>query len=227
MHCEQRSNIHSFYRRHFGISYRHSDYSRDRAFANDARGPYDAPRSYDESEPADDAGYDERAAPPGISTEDLPDPNSPGAKLMVGYCTQCHNLPSPSMHTSAEWPGVAQRMFDRISILAGMSSGWMGMMRMKAPSAEQQEIMVSYLQAHALTPLGPNEIPSPDSPGAVEFKSACSQCHGLPDPKLHTADEWPAVLTRMQFNMRSMGKQVISDNEKNEIAAYLSEHAKQ
>lgn len=165
--------------------------------------------------------------PPGISTEDLPDPDSQGAKLMVGYCTQCHNLPSPFMHTSAEWPAVAQCMFDRISILAGMSSGWMGMMRMKAPSSEQQEIIVSYLQAHALKPLGPNEIPSPGSPGAAEFKSACSQCHGLPDPKLHTADEWPAVLTRMQFNMRSMGKQVISDKEKNEIAAYLSEHAKQ
>lgn len=37
--------------------------------------------------------------PPGIEPEDLPETDSTGAKLIVRYCTQCHNLPSPSMHT--------------------------------------------------------------------------------------------------------------------------------
>ena len=44
--------------------------------------------------------------PPGIKPEALPDPGSPGAKFLNSYCTQCHNLPSPLMHTAEEWPVV-------------------------------------------------------------------------------------------------------------------------
>ena len=71
--------------------------------------------------------------PPGIEPEDLPETDSTGAKLIVRYCTQCHNLPSPSMHTTEEWTEVAQRMFNRLSWMSGMREEWMGMMWMKAP----------------------------------------------------------------------------------------------
>jgi hypothetical protein len=118
------------------------------------------------------------------------------------------------MHTSGEWPDAAERMFDRISIMAGMSETWMGTKRIKAPSVEEHVTIVRYLKAHSLQPLGPNEIPSPAFPGAATFKNAYSQCHALPDPKLHTAGEWPAVVARMQINMRTMGKQVITYDEK-------------
>ena len=33
------------------------------------------------------------------------------------------------------------------------------------------------------------------------FAIACSQCHVLPDPRRHTALEWPQVVERMQRNM--------------------------
>jgi hypothetical protein len=33
------------------------------------------------------------------------------------------------------------------------------------------------------------------------FGIACSQCHALPDPRRHTAREWPAVVERMQRHM--------------------------
>ena len=34
--------------------------------------------------------------PEGIQRETLPKPDDPGAKLLIRYCGQCHNLPSPS-----------------------------------------------------------------------------------------------------------------------------------
>jgi predicted amidohydrolase len=33
------------------------------------------------------------------------------------------------------------------------------------------------------------------------FSIACSQCHALPDPRRHTAREWPEVVERMQRHM--------------------------
>ncbi|MGH7790908.1 MAG: hypothetical protein ACREOB_01200 [Thermodesulfobacteriota bacterium] len=92
-----------------------------------------------------------------------------------------------------------------------MREEWMGMMWMKVPSFEEQEIIVDYLKAHSLKPITPGTVPSLESPEAIPFKSVCSQCHALLDPKLHTADEWPNVVERMRINMRIMGKHVITD----------------
>jgi hypothetical protein len=165
--------------------------------------------------------------PPGIEPEDLPAPESKGAELVVLYCTQCHNLPSPSMHTSEQWPGVAQRMFKRLSWMSERRKKWMGMMWMKAPSPDEQKNIVAYLKAYSLKSIRPDTIPSPESPGAISFKNVCSQCHALPDPKLHTAVEWPAVVERMQVNMKIMDKPVITDHEKEKIITYLIKHANQ
>ena len=165
--------------------------------------------------------------PPGIEPEDLPEPDSTGAKLLVRYCTQCHTLPSPSMHTAQEWPEVTQRMFNRLSWMSGMREEWMGMMWMKAPSPNEQKDIVAYLKANSLKPIRPDTIPSPDSPGAISFKNTCSQCHALPDPKLHIAEEWPAVVERMRVNMKIMGKPVITDQEKEKTISYLVNNAKE
>jgi len=35
--------------------------------------------------------------PAGIRAESLPDPASPGARVLVQYCTLCHALPSPAV----------------------------------------------------------------------------------------------------------------------------------
>ncbi|MDA8421993.1 MAG: c-type cytochrome [Nitrospiraceae bacterium] len=160
--------------------------------------------------------------PLGITPEDLPLPDSPGAKLLVRYCTQCHNLPSPAMHTAEQWPGVTSRMFSRMSMMSAM----IGMMNVELPSSEEQQAIVSYLKTNAMKSLSPSELPAPGSQGAVLFKETCSQCHPLPDPKLHTADEWPKVVDRMQSNMRSMGKKIITDNEKTEVVGYLTRYGR-
>lgn len=41
---------------------------------------------------------------------ELPDPHSPGAGLVTGYCTECHGVPDPASHPAAEWPAVVERM---------------------------------------------------------------------------------------------------------------------
>ncbi len=167
--------------------------------------------------------------PPGINPEDLPDPQSEGARLLTRSCTQCHNLPSPAMHTAEEWPAVVQRMVARMSMMARM--GGMGMMRMmpqiETPSGKQQATILSYLQSHALRSIVPDVLPSPRSPEAVTFQNVCSQCHGLPDPALHTAEEWPTVVERMRGNMRTMGKRVITEEEKEDIVSYLTRNARE
>jgi cytochrome c5 len=160
--------------------------------------------------------------PLGITTADLPSPNSPGAKLLVLYCTQCHSLPSPSMHTAEQWPAVNSRMFSRMSMMSGM----MGMMKVELPSSEEQRTIVSYLKTNAMRSLAPSKLPDPGSQGAVLFNEMCSQCHPLPDPKLHTADEWPKIVDRMQSNTRSMGKKVITGNEKTDVVGYLTRYGR-
>ena len=40
----------------------------------------------------------------------LPEPDSDGARQVAIYCTQCHATPPPSLHTAAEWRGLASAM---------------------------------------------------------------------------------------------------------------------
>jgi cytochrome c5 len=156
--------------------------------------------------------------PPGIRPPDLPEPESPGAKLLSTYCAQCHHLPSPRMHTAADWPRVAGRMLMRERMMAGMRGM---MMQVKAPTSQDEEALLQYLKTHAMQALIPGAVPAPDSPGAALFQQTCAQCHALPDPKQHAASEWSAVVERMRQNMITMGRREITDREAKEITAYL------
>ncbi|WHZ14939.1 MAG: hypothetical protein OJF52_001779 [Nitrospira sp.] len=109
--------------------------------------------------------------PPGITPQDLPEPESRGAKLLNAYCSQCHNLPSPRMHTAEDWPRVAGRMLSRERIMAGMRGM---MMQVKAPSSQEEETLLQYLQQHAMRALVPGTVLMPDSPGAVLFQQTCA-----------------------------------------------------
>lgn len=162
--------------------------------------------------------------PPGVKPEDLPDPQSRGAKLTARFCGQCHDIPSPAMHTKEDWPGIESTMFARLSMMSGMPM--MQGMDMESPSPEQQKELVSYMTSHAIKPADLGALPQPESAAAVSLKTVCSQCHPLPDPKLHTAPEWPRVVERMRTHMKEMGKREITDSEKDEIAGYLSRNAR-
>ena len=156
--------------------------------------------------------------PPGVKAESLPDPESPGAKLTSTYCAQCHNLPSPLMHSAEDWPSVAGRMIARERMMGGFSGM---MMEVKAPSSQEEEVLLEYLRSHAMKALPPGTVPSPDSPNTALFQRTCSRCHALPDPKQHTADEWPGVVERMRKNMEIMGKTAITDQQRDGLVEYL------
>jgi mono/diheme cytochrome c family protein len=101
-----------------------------------------------------------------------------------------------------------------------------GMMDIENPTSDEQREIVAYMKAHSLKPVSPSLLPAPESKSAILFKETCSQCHALPDPTLHTAQEWTAVVERMRGNMQAMDRRVITDQEKADIVAYLNEHAR-
>lgn len=164
--------------------------------------------------------------PPDIDPQDLPDPQSEGARLLARYCTQCHNLPGPGMHTADEWPGVVDRMNQRMQMMS--DHGMMGMMmgRIEAPSESELRELVAYLQAHAQRALDTTRHPELATPAGKVFRTACSRCHALPDPQQHTAKEWPRVVARMRQHMVTMRKPVPDEKAVGEIIGFLQRHAR-
>jgi len=75
------------------------------------------------------------------------------------------------------------------------------------------------------------DLPEPDSTGAIAFSAYCTQCHGLPSPKTHIAAEWDSTIDRMAARMFRMGSRGMhgvvapSESELGELRAYLKEHA--
>jgi cytochrome c5 len=132
--------------------------------------------------------------PPGVSPGDLPDPTSRGAQLLVEYCAQCHSLPAPSMHSLTDWPSVARRMWLRMEWLPDAQG-------VKVPTTADRYVMLEYLTANALKVSG---AVLPPGPGRDKFAVVCSQCHALPDPRVHSPADWPTVYARMERNMERM-----------------------
>lgn len=151
----------------------------------------------------------ERILPPTFERAQLPEPRSRGARLTVRYCVQCHNLPNPAMHHAAKWPTIVERMVLRMEGKGNYGRLMFDMMAgVKAPGPGEADALVAYLQKHGQTPLDPRKIPEAYSAAGEPFRLACNQCHVLPDPKRHTAEEWRAVVARMQENMQWMNRVV-------------------
>jgi cytochrome c5 len=172
----------------------------------------------------------ERILPPTFEATQLPEPDSRGARLTLTYCVQCHNLPNPAMHDAARWPGVVARMVPRMegkgnlgAVMADMMAG------VRAPTRDEERIIVAYLRKHGQKPLDPARYPDANE----AFRLACGQCHVLPDPKRHSAAEWRSVVARMQENMEWMNRVVGSKPVRGEpqlrveeILAFLEKHAR-
>jgi len=176
----------------------------------------------------------ERILPPTFAPTELPEPGSEGARLTLRYCVQCHNLANPAMHHAAKWPAVVDRMVVRMEGRGNMGTLMSEMMAgVKAPREEETQAIVSYLQKYAQTPLDTRRYPEVNRPSGEAFRLACNQCHVLPDPKRHTADEWPKVVARMQENMewmnRVVGSQPVPGEPQlriEEINAFLRKYAR-
>lgn len=152
----------------------------------------------------------EIALPPGAEPESLPEPSSPGAKILAQYCTQCHALPTPTMHGPVDWPGVVRRMWVRIDMMAGA-------LGVQIPSTAERSQLLAYLQAHALK-VAEN---LPAGAGKETFQAVCSRCHALADPKVHSPPDWPVVVMRMEKNMEKMKVSGVTHDQATAIIGYL------
>jgi cytochrome c5 len=176
----------------------------------------------------------ERILPPTFEAAQLPERNSRGAKLVIGYCVQCHNLANPAMHHAEKWPGIVQRMVLRMQGKGNMGTLMAEMMAgVKAPNEADTAAIIEYLGRHSQTPLDPARYPEVNRPAGEAFRLACNQCHVLPDPQRHTAQEWRAVVARMQENMEWMNRVVGSKPMPGEprlaveeINAFLAKYAR-
>jgi len=151
----------------------------------------------------------ERILPPTFELQQLPAPKSRGARLLVRYCVQCHNLPNPAMHHAAKWRAIFERMVLRMRGKGNMGELMQEMMAgVRAPTEQEAGVLLAYLRKYGQRPLDPKKYPEVNLPEGRSFKLACEQCHVLPDPMRHTAAEWPAVVARMEKNMEWMNRVV-------------------
>ncbi|TAK44033.1 MAG: hypothetical protein EPO27_13515 [Betaproteobacteria bacterium] len=176
----------------------------------------------------------ERILPPTFDPAQLPRPRSLGARLVQRYCVQCHNLPNPAMHDARRWPSVVERMVLRMRGQGNLGVLMKEMMAgVEAPTEEEHRALLAYLRRYAQKAIDASRYPELATPAGESFRLACQQCHVLPDPKRHTAEEWPKVVARMQENMEWMNRVVGSapvagepQLRVEEINAFLARYAK-
>lgn len=143
----------------------------------------------------------ERILPPAIEPHELPEPRSEGARLTARYCVQCHYLPNPQMHTAAKWQLIVERMVWRMQGKGNLGEVMKEMMvDIRAPSEREIAVLTRFLKKHGQKEIDQNH-PALASTAGKMFSIACSQCHALPDPRRHSAPEWPAVVERMKGHM--------------------------
>ena len=143
----------------------------------------------------------ERILPPSIEPHELPEPRSEGARLTARYCVQCHYLPSPQMHSPDKWTTIVERMLWRMQGRGNMGALMKEMMdKVEAPTDQETGVLTAYLKKHGQQEMDSGH-PALKSEAGRMFNIACTQCHGLPDPRRHTPREWPAVVERMKEYM--------------------------
>jgi hypothetical protein len=89
---------------------------------------------------------------------------------------------------------------------------------MKVPEAGERVILANYLTDFALVVSGGA---LPPGRGRNDFAKVCSQCHALPDPSVHSAQDWVAVFQRMLRNMERMKVVLPTADQSQSILLYL------
>ncbi|UCF19662.1 MAG: hypothetical protein JSU87_17385 [Gemmatimonadota bacterium] len=172
--------------------------------------------------------------PNDFRAEDLPEPGSRGAGLLQVYCVQCHWLPTPQMHSAAEWPILVKRNLLRMQQLQNrlggpLTQGLVGEMVLSGyetaeiPAPADVDTLLAYLRRYALPTAVPEELT--EGRGGDLFMQKCSVCHELPSPGAHTATGWDRLLVKMQAIMAVSDVQPLNSQEIDQIGGYLRERA--
>lgn len=75
------------------------------------------------------------------------------------------------------------------------------------------------------------DLPDAESRGAKVLGLYCGQCHDLPDPRMHTPEEWEAVVARMEQHMQAQAGGMLarillpSSQDKDVLVNYLHAHS--
>lgn len=87
-------------------------------------------------------------------------------------------------------------------------------------------MLVSCSDQTTSVPLTLNDYPESNSEQVSLYISKCGECHAAPLPTMHTDNEWPGVVQRMQFRRTSKAMLELSAQELQIIVGYLQKHAK-
>lgn len=168
--------------------------------------------------------------PNDFQPEDLPEPGSRGAGLLQVYCVQCHWLPTPQMHSAAEWPILVRRNLLRMQQLKDRLGGPLttglvgevviaGYESAEFPAPQDVDTLLAYLRRYALPVPQTGELTP--GPGRALFIQKCSICHETPSPRAHTVTGWERLIGEMQAFMVVSDVQPLTSEELDSITAYL------
>ena len=157
---------------------------------------------------------------PTLEIDDLPESDSNGAKMIMYFCSQCHNPPGPGLHTEEQWNHVYWKMYWRMHLMKAQFKSF------KVPKYDEGEVMFAYLKKHAMRSVKAASIDKREE-GASEYMRTCMQCHDLPRPDIHKKEDWHDVVKRLQKHMKSMSRISPSPEETLLILKYLKNRAKQ
>jgi mono/diheme cytochrome c family protein len=115
------------------------------------------------------------------------------------------------MHSATDWPSIARRMWLRMGLLSPT-------LNVKVPTVAERFVILDYLTANALKVSGSN---LPAGAGRETFSQVCSRCHALPDPRVHSREDWPTVFARMERNMDRMKVPPPTRDQTTDILLYL------
>ena len=111
-------------------------------------------------------------------------------------------------------PNSAPNVAHISMMMDGTGPGMMGNSNGMSPSSEQQNTSQNESQDETTTV------------GARLVQRFCIQCHALPDPRQHTAQEWPYVVARMNNYMHYRYMPAPDPQQMNEIIEFLAKYAR-
>ena len=153
--------------------------------------------------------------PFGVTANQVPDPQSKGAALLASYCGQCHDLPSPKMHSAGDWHMRFEKMMDHATLMAGSSTA------VKTPADKEKKEIVAYLEKNGFRDL-PANSPLRAEPKVFSVIWFCSVCHAVPDPDQFPAHEWGSIVDRMNVYRKKQGREEMSHSDRMEVINFLS-----